>query len=301
MEHADIISGAYTYTKEALLGQGGFSRWLILFIYIVGPVVAGFLVAALVCQMILLPILVNFLVNNSFGFTGENLSAILMYLATLIGVACIFLVPLMQGYCYRILRSGNELPPLHNTWGLFFNGWRMNITLIIYAIPLLITSLVYALIFLYFFPDAGIYAPAEVIEAEGFWYVATVFSYSAIQFITLICISLFALVGLAHLANTGSIAEAVGFTRIAGIIRKIGWYDYLLAIVIMSILFLLLLFVLISVSEFFQGNIIAIGILTGLYIFVLIPVVLFITKYLSEVYNTAFHQDDEDDMEFDDF
>lgn len=229
MEHAEIITNAYNFTKNAFFSITQFPRWMVLFFYIVGPIIVGFIAATIALQLIVLPILVSLLVGPNFGFTREVLSGLLQYLALLLGLSCIFFVPLMQGYCYRLFRSGDSMPDTGNLWGLFFNGWRINITVIIYAIPLIIISVIYMLIFMYFFPDTGMYSTADFLETEGMIYVGTVFSYAAIQFITTLIVLLFAFIGITHLCRTGSIREAVSLKTITGIISKIGWSDYILS------------------------------------------------------------------------
>ena len=301
MEHAEIITNAYTFTKNAFFSITQFPRWMVLFFYIVGPIIVGFIAATIALQLIVLPILVSLLVGPNFGFTREVLSGLLQYLALLLGLSCIFFVPLMQGYCYRLFRSGDSMPDTGNLWGLFFNGWRINITVIIYVIPLIIISVIYMLIFMYFFPDTGMYSTADFLETEGMIYVGTVFSYAAIQFITTLIVLLFAFIGITHLCRTGSIREAVSLKMITGIISKIGWYDYILSLVVMSILYLMVTFVVVSLSQLFSNNIVIMTVLYILYIFALVPITVFFIRYLSEVYDTAFLPEEVDDEEFDFF
>lgn len=301
MEHAEIITNAYNFTKNAFFSIAQFPRWLVLFFYIIGPVIVGFILATIVLQLIVLPILVTLLVGPDFGFTQEVLSGLLQFLALLIGISCIFFVPLMQGYCYRLFRSDDTMPDTGNLWVLFFNGWRINITVLIYAIPLMLISIIYMLVFMYLFPDTGMYSTADVLDMEGMMYVGTVFSYAAIQFVTTLVVLLFAFIGVTHLCRTGSIREAVSLRTITGIISRIGWYDYILSLVVMSILYLMVTFVVVSLSQLFSNNLVIMTVLYVLYIFALVPITVFFIKYLSEVYDTAFLPDERDDEEFDFF
>ncbi|HJK29972.1 MAG TPA: DUF4013 domain-containing protein, partial [Methanocorpusculum sp.] len=269
MEHAEIITNAYNFTKNAFFSIAQFPRWLVLFFYIIGPVIVGFILATIVLQLIVLPILVSLLVGPDFGFTQEVLSGLLQFLALLIGISCIFFVPLMQGYCYRLFRSDDTMPDTGNLWVLFFNGWRINITVLIYAIPLMLISIIYMLVFMYLFPDTGMYSTADVLDMEGMMYVGTVFSYAAIQFVTTLVVLLFAFIGVTHLCRTGSIREAVSLRTITGIISRIGWYDYILSLVVMSILYLMVTFVVVSLSQLFSNNLVIMTVLYVLYIFAL--------------------------------
>ena len=89
--------------------------------------------------------------------------------------------------------------------------------------------------------------------------------------------------------------------RIFGIISRIGWYDYILSLVVMSILYLMVTFVVVSLSQLFSNNLVIMTVLYVLYIFALVPITVFFIKYLSEVYDTAFLPDERDDEEFDFF
>jgi len=302
MEHADIISGAFTYTKNAFFGLKQLPRWIVLFLYFVIPILCGLVVASILLHLILQPFLVNLLVNDNYGFTVTSISGLLQYAAVILGLACVLFVPLIQGYCYRIFKSdGTELPDHTNLWGLFFSGWRVNAVILYYAIPIIVITMLYSLVFSYFFPDVGMYATIDLLQWESIVFVLTTFSYVALEFITLIFVSLFAFVGLVHLARSGSLREATSIRGIAGIIKKIGWYDYILSLVIMSILLLLVTFVIVALAQVFAFNGVAIVILLGLYLFVLIPMLVFFIRYISQVYDTAFVVPEEDDADFDDF
>jgi len=302
MEHADIISGAYTYTKDAFFSLKQLPRWIVLFLYVALPILVCLAVSSLVLQLAVLPLLVNVFVNSNYGFTASSLSGLLQYFAVILSLCCVFFVPLIQGYCYRIAKSDNtEMPDHTNLWGLFFSGWRINFVVLYYAIPIIVISLIYAMIFYYLFPEAGLYTTIDVLALESLFTVLITLSYVAVEFITIILVSLFAFVGLVHLTRSGSLAEATHIRGIAEIIKKIGWYDYILSLVIMSILFLLVTFILILLAQIFAYNGVAIVILIGVYLFVMIPIVVFFIRYLSEVYNTAFRVPEEDDVDFDDF
>ncbi|HKM41667.1 MAG TPA: DUF4013 domain-containing protein [Methanocorpusculum sp.] len=302
MEHADIIYGAYTYTKNAFFGLKQLPRWIVLFLYLAVPILGGLLVATVILQFLVQPFLVGLLVNDNYGFTQASISGLLQYIAIILGLACVIFVPLIQGYCYRIFKSdGPDLPEHNHLWKLFFNGWRVNAVILFYAIPIIVISLIYSLIFMYLFPNAGMYATLDVLKLDSILFVLTTFSFVTLEFITLIFVSLFAFVGLVHLARSGSLSEAIHLRGIAGIIRKIGWYDYILSLVIMSILFLLVTFVIITLAQFLAYNGVAIVVLLGVYFFVMIPIVVFFIKYLSQVYDTAFMVPESDDADFDEF
>ncbi len=230
MEHADIISGSYTYTKEAFFGLKHLPRWIVLFLYFVIPILVCLAIVSFLFQFAVLPLLVSVFVNDNYGFTASSLSGLLQYLAVIISLACVFFVPLIQGYCYRIAKSdGEEMPDHTNIWTLFFRGWQINFVILYYAIPIIVISLIYAMIFYYLFPEAGLYLTIDVLALESLFTVLITLSYVAIEFITVILVSLFAFVGLVHLTRSGSLEQATHFRGIAAIIKRIGWYDYILS------------------------------------------------------------------------
>jgi hypothetical protein len=301
MDHAEIIMNAHNFTKNAFFNITQFPRWMLLFFYIVGPIIVGFIAATIVLQLIVLPILVNLLVDHNFGFTRDVLSNILQFFALLFGFSCIFFVPLMQGYCYRLFRSRDSMPDTGNILDLFINGWRINITIIIYAIPLIIISIIYMLVFLCFFPYVGMYSTTCFFDMKEMIYVGMVFSYAVVQFITTLIVLLFAFIGITHLCLTDSIREAVSLKTITDIISKISWYDYILSLVIMGILCLMVTFVVMSLLQLLSNNIVAMVVLYVFYIFALVPITVFFIKYLSEIYDTAFLPEVVDNDEFDFF
>lgn len=302
MEHAEIISEAYTYTKEGFFSLKQLPRWITLFLYVTIPILTCLLASSLILQLAVLPVLIRVLVNDNYGFTAASLTGLLQYLAVIISLSCVFFIPLIQGYCYRIAKSDHAEMPTHtNLWGLFFSGWRVNLVILYYAIPMIVISLVYAMIFYYFFPEAGLYTTIDVMALESLITVAVTLSYVGIEFITMIFVSLFAFVGLIHLTRSGSLAQATHIRGIAAIIKKIGWYDYILSLIIMSILFLLVTFILIMIAQIFAYSGAAIVILLGSYLFVMIPIIVFFIRYLADVYNTAFLIPESDDADFDDF
>ncbi|HJJ43845.1 MAG TPA: DUF4013 domain-containing protein [Methanocorpusculum sp.] len=302
MEHADIISGAYIYTKEAFFGLKKLPRWIVLFLYLVIPILMGLAIVSFIFQIIVLPLLISALVNENFGFTAASLSALLQYLAVVISLSCVFFVPLTQGYCYRIAKNyRSELPEHKNILALFFSGWRVNFVILYYAIPMIVISLIYAIFFFYLFPKAGLYATIDVMALDSLMTVLITMSYMVIEFITLILVSLFTFMGFVHLTRSRSLRQATDIRAITDIIKKIGWYDYILSLVIMSIFFLVITFVLVTSAQIFAYNGVAIVVLIGLYLFVMIPTVVFFVRYLSEIYDTAFHIQEEDNVDFDDF
>ena len=300
MEHTEIINGAFTFTKNAFIGWRNLRRWIKLFLFSIVPAAVGYVVSTILFQFLLHPILVRILVNDNFGFTPGNISYILKWCSFVIALLCLFFVPLLQGYAYRIFKSGDEMPSTDNTLGLFFSGWRVNLVLFCYAIPLIVISIIYMALFIHVVPNALSYVPAPVLSFNELVSGAAMFAFATIEFITFIFVGLFAIVALVHVARAGSLREAIKFRKMAGIISKIGWYDYILSLVIMSIMFMVISVVFILISQLIT-TMVGLTILLLVYYFVMIPVLTLFIKYMTEVYDTAFFVEEDDDADFDDF
>ena len=134
MEHAERISRAFTDVKKSLFGWDNFPGWIKLFLQIVIPIVIGIIAATIFLQIIVKPILIELLVNDNFGFTENGLTYMLQFAAVCFGFFCIFLIPLFQGFLYRLIRT-DTFPGSKNKMLLFFSGWRVNLVCIFYAIP----------------------------------------------------------------------------------------------------------------------------------------------------------------------
>ncbi|HJJ48609.1 MAG TPA: DUF4013 domain-containing protein [Methanocorpusculum sp.] len=302
MEHSEIINEALQFTRKGFIGINCLQRWIKLFLFAIVPGILGFIISKILFQLILLPVLCNILINDSLGFTEGNISGLLDFCSLIIGILCVIFVPLIQGYAYRIFKTGNEMPSTENVFGLFFSGWRVNIVLFCYALPLIIISLLYLILLLHVFPGALTYKPVSgfIFTFEDLVSGAMLFIFIAVEFITFIFVSLFAIVALVHVARAGSLGEAIKFRKMAAIISRIGWYDYILSLVIMSILFLLISVVFVLIAQAittFAGGVV----LLLIYVFVMIPVITYFIKYMTEVYETAFLAEEEDDADFDDF
>ncbi|MDO5844826.1 MAG: DUF4013 domain-containing protein [Methanocorpusculum sp.] len=301
MEHSEIISDALTYMRKAFFNLKNIPRWIILLLYVIVPMFIGGIAAYILLELVALPILESVFVSDNFGFTHNSLSGILLFVSIIIGLSCMFFFPFLQGYIYRILKVGKEAPDYRNKWGLFFSGWRVNAVLLYYSIPLIVISLIYLIIFAYIFPNLISYAPITEVQFSVILTGILTFIYAALEFISFIFVALFAFVGLVHLARSGSVRESTGIKKMKDIISKIGWYDYILSLVIMSIVFLLVTFIFILIGQNLIYDLWGLGILLAVYIFVMIPLATFFAKYLSYVYDSAFNQPEEDDSEFDFF
>ncbi|MBQ9831262.1 MAG: DUF4013 domain-containing protein [Methanocorpusculum sp.] len=300
MEHAEHLAEAVAYTKDTFLQIEGLITWVKLFLAVIIPLLSGYAAATLFLQFIIKPILVNILVTPELGFTENAIAYMLQYPAVLIGILCIFLFPYYQGYLCRCMKD-REIPKQLSFSGLFRTGWKINALILYYAIPLIVLLLLYAILFSY------LNEALDIILAGEFAALSAVIDYTALavyiilEILTFIFLSLFGCIGLVHLSRTGSLKESVNMGHIADIIRRIGWYDYILCIVIITIIILTILVFFLGLAGIFHYAPAANIIFSGLLLFFLIPTGIFVTRYLANIYDTAFVETEEDIEEFDDF
>ena len=300
MEHAEHIAEAVSYTKDTFLQIDGIVTWIKLFLAIIIPLISGFGLATLVLQFLVKPALVSILVNPNLGFTEDGIAYMLQYLAVVIGLIFVFLFPYYQGYLSRSMKT-RDIIKAEDFSGLFISGWKINALLIYYLLPLIAIFLIYAALF------ALLNGVLDNIFAGEIAWLGTVMDYVLIilyiiiEFATFIFLALFGSIGLVHLARTGSLKDSVNIGKISALIKRIGWYDYILCIVIITLILLSVAVLFLGLAGIFSYAAAANIIFFGLMVIVMIPTGVFVTRYLANIYETAFIEPEEDIEEFDDF
>ena len=300
MEHAEHIAEAVSYTKDTFLQIDGIITWIKLFLAIIIPLISGFGLATLILQFLVKPALVSILVGPNLGFTEAGIAYMLQYLAVVIGIIFVFLFPYYQGYLCRSMKT-REITKAEDFSGLFFSGWKINTLIIYYLLPLIAIFLLYALLFTSLNGALDTIFTGEMAWLETVMDYALLILYIIVEFATFIFIALFGCIGLVHLARTGSFKEAVKFKKISALIKRIGWYDYILCIVIVTLILLTVAVFFVGLAGIFDFAVAANIIFFGLMIVVMIPTGVFVTRYLANIYETAFLEPEDDIEEFDDF
>jgi len=294
MEHAELIAGSFNDTKDSLFKLNRLPHWFKLFLSMALPIIIGIIISNILLQIIIKPFLVDALVNDSFGFTENNISYLLNCISIIFGFCCIFLFPFFQGYMYKVMRL-NTVPETQNILSNFFKGWKVNVILLYFSIPLFFIMLAYTFVYSMWEQTIG---PTMLNSA---FQTVTDFGFLFLMIVSIIFVALFAMIGLMHMARTGSMREGVNLHHIIDIIKKIGWYNYILSIVFMAIIALIFYVVFIAIGDAVGTNITGQCILIGVRIFFLIPVTTFLCRYISRVYDIAFIPPENDTDEFDEF
>ncbi len=300
MELAEHITSAAVCTKQAFTHIDGIITWVKLFLAVTIPLIAGIGVATAILQLLVKPLLVSILVTPNLGFTEDGIAHMLQYAAVIIGFSFVFIFPYYQGYLSRCMKVCG-IPAIGNSHELFTSGWKINALILYYAIPLVVIFLLYAILFTFVNGALNLVLTGDLAALTALLDYMSLIVYLILEFATAIFLSIFACIGLVHLARTGSLRASVNMGKIADLIKKIGWYNYILSIVIVAILFLTIIVLFLGLASIFGYATLSNILLSGLMIFIIIPFGVFVAHFMSNVYDTAFLEPEEDIEDFDDF
>lgn len=179
----------------------------------------------------------------------------------------------MYGYLMEITRGARVVPELDDYGRLFFDGVKLIVVGLIYAIPLFI---VYALIL-----GATVALMGSGSDTGAVAGIGTMMIGFLVILILGVMIALFEVIGSIRLARTDSIGEVFNFSAILAHIGRIGWGSYIVALIVLY----LVLFV------FFIAMAI-LGVLTFglgfLLFFALAPAFsIFVARYVTRIYDSA--------------
>ncbi|MBP2132945.1 MFS family permease [Methanomicrobium sp. W14] len=222
------------------------------------------------------------IINSAFsytknGFVGEWTKWILLIVCAVIQSLTLWIVPLMNGYLVRVY-AGNEKAPEVNEWGkLFIDGWKFNITCILYMIPAIIIGLILG-IFSFFSAVAGFATAGRFDEILGL--LGTVTGIFIIGIVILI-LALFMFMGLVRLGKTNRISEAFNFSALNKQVQEgtgwLGYIGYFILLWFIAVIFAVVIAIL-SVVPF-------LGLILG---FILTPLLtVFFAKYLTNIYDAG--------------
>jgi ABC-type multidrug transport system permease subunit len=142
-------------------------------------------------------------------------------------ISCI-IFPLFLGYLIRIYRGSNS-PPLLENWGsMFFDGIKIIIVGLVYALPILILEVV-------LFASPGLLKTSSANPGEIMGLIIAVLIGSIILVIVAILIWLIITTASVRFARTDNFAESFNFKEIFAHIGRIGWMDYIIALLMMLI------------------------------------------------------------------
>jgi hypothetical protein len=203
--------------------------------------------------------------SDSFGYAQEALVGkwvrwIVLLISTLI-------FPILYGYTIRVMKGINPAPEVEGFLNLFIDGIKLFIIYIVYMIiPLII---------LFASLGAGAMGSNGGNGAGSFAMLGAAAGGILIFFIVAFLFGLFAIIGIVRFARTDAMGEAFNFGEIIAIIGRIGWLNYILALVV---LFLVLLVIEVVLS--------IIPIIGWLILLIISPLlVIMASRYYSNLYD----------------
>jgi hypothetical protein len=254
MEIGEILSDSFAYTKEALVGK--LVRWLI-FIILGLPIA---LISILFNKEMLMSA-----INPSF----EHFPWVEIVTLVIVGV---LLSLFASGYVVRIYRGTKPAPDFDNWGELFFDGLKMVIVTLLWLLP------VFIIILCVIGLAAGMAAAGP--GSGSLLFLALILIGILVAIIIAIIVSLFSTMAVIRFARTGSITEGLRFSKVKEHIEKIGWGNYIVAVVILTVVRIIVAVVIAIPS--------LIPIVGDIITLVVSPLLLvFTARYYTQVYDLA--------------
>jgi hypothetical protein len=195
----------------------------------------------------------------------------------------------LTGYLIRIYRGAKPAPEVDNWRSLFIDGLKLVIIGLIYAIPVIIISLV-PYVFMATTPvtthPVGTVVPGDggMMQSLGLFMLSML-----LTLVLEIIIAILLPIASIRFARTRKFSSAFNFREILAYIGKIGWLNYILALILILIVIGVPVFIVEMIFIF--GGILAghmfigLGLLIALFVLVAPPVVVFQARYMTEVYD----------------
>ncbi|WP_286681284.1 DUF4013 domain-containing protein [Methanoculleus sp. DTU007] len=207
------------------------------------------------------------MLSDSFGYAkdavwGKWVQWILLIISTII-------FPLIMGYMVRIYSGVKPAPEMGNWVKTFIDGLKLWIIGIIYAIPIFIVMAIF-MVPIFMAADSG-----DAMLALGSLGIGLI-----VMLIVGIIITLVSAIGMIRFARKDSMGQAFAFGAILEHIGKIGWVNYIVALIVLWIVGIVF-GVIVALLSF-------IPIIGGLIALFLFPVwAIFAARYMTLIYESA--------------
>ena len=234
------------------------------------------------------------MLSDAFSYAKEGVILNMnRWLKLILAMICLGLP--FTGYLMRIYR-GNAPAPEVDEWGtLFVDGLKLFIVGFVYVLPILIIWLVIFGIMLFAGLTGSDEASIVAIMANFLLQIA--------MFIFQIVLAIFLPIAYIRFARTGIFSEAFNFSAILGTIARIGWINYIVAVILVSIVvsipvcilaFLFLIIggiALVAAMTMETAGLVLLLIVLGLglltILIILPPISVFQARYMTRVYDCA--------------
>lgn len=141
-------------------------------------------------------------------------------------LASLILFPFFFGYLTQILRGRDEVPPVKWSWRSLLDGIKYLLIALFYSVPAMVAGIVLFGYVLILYEDEGVGAIEPILPEilSGFLVVLIVYVLTA----------LFSNLALVRFAREHRFFAAFSFSRIWELIDRIGFWDYVAALVLIS-------------------------------------------------------------------
>ena len=163
--------------------------------------------------------------DDAFHYTKEGIfGSADRWMKLILAIICLG-IPL-NGYVMRIYRGADPAPEV-DQWGtLFVDGLKLIIVAIIYAIPVMI-------VWLFVYGSMMLTLMQGNVDGLENW--SPNFGFMGLMYLLEILIAIIMPVAAIRFARTASFSEAFNVGAILETIKKIGWINYLIALVLIAI------------------------------------------------------------------
>lgn len=207
------------------------------------------------------------MLGESFAYAKDAVVGKWMQWILLLVATILLCIPLL-GYTLKIYRGEKPAPEVDGWGTLIIDGIKYLIISLIWAIP----SLIIFFVMLGAAITSYITNPAAIVGIMGGMLVGFLLFF-IVAFIT----GLLATIGVIRFARTGSMGEAFNFGAILETIGKIGWVNYIIALIIIGIIIGIIEFILMAIP--YVGTLI---------LFIIVPpLVLWHSRYVCLIYDSA--------------
>jgi hypothetical protein len=257
MDYGNVLGEAFGYAKDGLVGN--LTKWLLLIVLEILPA---------------MPIIAWALV-----FAGSLMSGGTPDFMSLMGgfvvavIIAVLLGAVYEGYMLKVLRGDKPLPAVADLGKLFVDGIKYLVIEIIYMIPVFIVLVAIVGAVVMTAIAKGITNPETLAAAV----MGPALVGLLVAVILAIILGILAIIGVVRFARTGKMGEAFNFGEIFSTIGKIGWGTYILALIILVVIFGIIYVVL--------GLIPIVGAIIELIIGPFLMV--FAARYICQLYDSA--------------
>jgi len=246
-----ILSDSLTFTKATFLNK--WIRWLIL-ILLTMPV--GLFLMIFIPESLL-----------QWNLTQKILFGLLLVINLILSV-------ILAGYGVRIFRGAKEPVEFDHLNGLFVDGLKAIIVMLLYMVPLIILMILTIGTNITLLLSAGQF-PTTIGTVQH-----TNIMLFTLSFFLLVYTILLLPIGVIQFARSGSVREGMQFLKAQEYIDRLGWGNYLLAYILLAVI--------IAISYIGIGILSYVPFIGPIIFLSLLPVLLiFSIRYMTCVYESA--------------